>query len=161
MTDDLVRLEFLVEPFVEGRPGAHVKAVISAAEQCGLDVEVGAFGSVVRGPAAEIAAAIAVMVEEGLAAGATRVTLQAVTESAAASIHVGSLQNALNQLIQHVEHELGGGLSGLDREARQAAVRMLDERGAFLLRKAIEDVADAMGVSRITIYNYLNAIRGQ
>ena len=36
---------------------------------------------------------------------------------------------------------------------------MLDERGAFQLRKAIEDVAAMMGVSRITIYNYLNAIR--
>ena len=35
---------------------------------------------------------------------------------------------------------------------------MLDERGAFLLRGAVDDIATAMGVSRITIYNYLNAI---
>jgi hypothetical protein len=33
----------------------------------------------------------------------------------------------------------------------------LDERGAFQLRKAVEAVADAMGVSRFTVYNYLNA----
>jgi predicted transcriptional regulator YheO len=26
------------------------------------------------------------------------------------------------------------------------------------LRRAVEQVADAMGVSRITVYNYLNAI---
>ena len=38
-------------------------------------------------------------------------------------------------------------------------VRMLDEQGAFQLRKSIEYIADVMGVSRITIYNYLNAIR--
>ena len=43
---------------------------------------------------------------------------------------------------------------------KQQAVRLLEEHGAFTLRKSIEDVADAMGVSRITIYNYLNAIRG-
>jgi predicted transcriptional regulator YheO len=42
---------------------------------------------------------------------------------------------------------------------KQVAVRLLDEQGAFLLRKSIEYVADAMGVSRITIYNYLNAIK--
>ncbi len=42
--------------------------------------------------------------------------------------------------------------------AQENAVRLLDERGAFILRRAVEDVADAMGVSRITIYNYLNAI---
>jgi predicted transcriptional regulator YheO len=35
---------------------------------------------------------------------------------------------------------------------------LLDEQGAFTLRRAVEDVADAMGVSRITIYNYLNAL---
>ena len=46
----------------------------------------------------------------------------------------------------------------LGREDKQRAVRLLDERGAFTLRRAVEDVADAMGVSRITVYNYLNAI---
>jgi predicted transcriptional regulator YheO len=46
----------------------------------------------------------------------------------------------------------------MTREEKQAPCA-LDEQGAFQLRKAIEAVADAMGVSRITIYNYLNAIR--
>ena len=41
---------------------------------------------------------------------------------------------------------------------RYSATRMLDQRGAFTLRRAVEDVADAMGVSRITVYNYLNAL---
>ena len=36
-------------------------------------------------------------------------------------------------------------------------MRLLDERGAFRLRKAVEDVADALGVSRFTVYNYLGA----
>jgi hypothetical protein len=38
------------------------------------------------------------------------------------------------------------------------AIRLLDEQGAFILRRAVEDVADAMKVSRITVYNYLNAL---
>lgn len=62
--------------------------------------------------------------------------------------------------VRSVEEELGSPLSELSRTDKQAAIRILDERGAFALRKAIEDIADAMGVSRITIYNYLNAIRG-
>ena len=37
------------------------------------------------------------------------------------------------------------------------AVQMLHERGAFELRRSVETVAEAMGVSRFTIYNYLNA----
>lgn len=154
-----VRLEFLVEPFVEGRPGAHVRAAIAAAESRGLDVEVGAFGNVVVADEEEIGPLIDAVWSAAHTAGATRVTFQAITGDAGPSVHVGGLQSALGQLIDQVERELGTDLGGLDREARQVAVRLLDERGAFLLRKAIDDVADAMGVSRITIYNYLNAIR--
>jgi predicted transcriptional regulator YheO len=63
-------------------------------------------------------------------------------------------------MVAAVESEFGGKLGELDRNGKQAALRVLDERGAFAIRRAIEDVADAMGVSRITIYNYLNVIRG-
>jgi len=67
------------------------------------------------------------------------------------------LHGALERLMAHVERELGAPLAALSREDKQRAVRLLDERGAFTLRKAVEDVADAMGVSRFTVYNYLNS----
>lgn len=72
---------------------------------------------------------------------------------------LGSIAGALDHLVSRIEQELGGPLRDLDRTCKQMAVRLLDERGAFLLRGSIEDVAAMMGVSRITIYNYLNAIR--
>jgi hypothetical protein len=74
-------------------------------------------------------------------------------------VRIESLSHALDRLVTRIEEELGGKLMDLPRGQKQAAIRMLDERGAFQLRKAIEDVAAMMGVSRITIYNYLNAIR--
>ena len=33
---------------------------------------------------------------------------------------------------------------------------MLEERGAFAFRKSAETVAEALGVTRFTVYNYLN-----
>jgi hypothetical protein len=75
-----------------------------------------------------------------------------------AAVRLPPLHGALDRLIDSVETELGGRLPLLSRADKQRAVRMLDERGAFILRRAVEDVADAMGVSRITVYNYLNAI---
>lgn len=66
---------------------------------------------------------------------------------------------ALEPLIAQVERELGAPLGRLSRVDKQHAVRLLEERGAFTLRKSIEDVADALEVSRITVYNYLHAIR--
>jgi hypothetical protein len=66
---------------------------------------------------------------------------------------------SLERMIETVEQQLGGPLSELDRSAKQQAVRLLDDRGAFRLRRSIEEVGEAMGVSRITIYNYLSAIK--
>jgi HTH domain len=68
-----------------------------------------------------------------------------------------ALHGALDRVIADVGRQLGAPLERLSREDKQRAVRLLDERGAFTLRKSVEDVADALGVSRFTVYNYLNA----
>ena len=70
------------------------------------------------------------------------------------------IHGAVERIVAVVESRMGGRLGELPREKKQAAVRILDEQGVFLIRKSVETVAEAMGVSRITIYNYLNAIRG-
>jgi hypothetical protein len=75
-----------------------------------------------------------------------------------AAVRLPRLQGALDRLIEQVEKELGARLPDLSRNDKQLAVKLLDQRGAFTLRRAVEDVADAMGVSRITVYNYLNAL---
>ena len=74
-------------------------------------------------------------------------------------LRMPDLRDALPRLIRQVEKELGAELCHLDREAKQQAVRRLYDRGAFALRKSVEDVADAMGVSRMTIYTYLDVIQ--
>lgn len=73
-------------------------------------------------------------------------------------VRLPDLHGALERLIDGVEREMGCALPTMSREQKQRAIRLLDERGAFTLRRAVEDVADAMAVSRITVYNYLNAI---
>ncbi len=66
------------------------------------------------------------------------------------------LHGALERLMGDVERDFGMTLPSLSREDKQMAVRMLEERGAFTLRRSVEEVADALGVSRFTVYNYLN-----
>ena len=57
---------------------------------------------------------------------------------------------------QQVEREVGLALVDLDREGKQRAVKALNEMGAFQLRHSVEQVAEMLGVSRFTVYNYLN-----
>jgi len=68
------------------------------------------------------------------------------------------LHGALDRQIHGVEREFGVRLADMDRGQKQAAIRQLDQRGAFLLRGAVDDVAGWMGVSRVTLYSYLNAL---
>jgi uncharacterized protein YqgV (UPF0045/DUF77 family) len=70
-----------------------------------------------------------------------------------------TMHGALAEMLVDVERELGGPLAELGRAQKQEAARRLHERGAFNLRNAADEVADALGVSRVTIYNYLNAVR--
>lgn len=76
-----------------------------------------------------------------------------------AYVRTTDLHGALGRLVAAVEREIGAELADMKRADKQAAVRRLDERGAFLLRGAVDDVANRMGVSRVTLYTYLNAIR--
>lgn len=75
-----------------------------------------------------------------------------------AHLRPAPLHGSLERLVDAIEADFGASLDRLEREQKQAAVRILDDQGAFLLRGAVESVAERIGVSRITVYNYLNAI---
>ncbi len=197
-----VRVEFTVEPFREGRLGAHVDAALRSLRDDGFEAEVGPFGNAVEGDAGPLLAAVARAAAASFDAGASgiSVTARAVGGDDASSFlaavgplaralggrivpaermgsssvplvwkgrvvggleraQVSDLRNGLSGLVADIEGELGGRLATLSRVGKQRAVRMLDERGAFAIRNAVDEVADAMGVSRVTVYNYLNATR--
>ena len=74
------RVEFTIEPFVEGHPGSHVTEPIAAVRQLGIDVEIGPFGtgcSVDDDQAPDLVAAI---VRSAFANGATHVNLDVASE---------------------------------------------------------------------------------
>lgn len=66
------------------------------------------------------------------------------------------LGEALDRLLAEAEVELGVRAGDMSRSQKQGVVKYLDERGAFLIKKSVEQVAARLGVSRFTIYNYLD-----
>ena len=68
-------------------------------------------------------------------------------------------ESGVSALLAEVAEELGGPLSGLSRSEKQQAVLLLEAKGAFEYRKSAEIVAEALGVTRFTVYNYLNRAR--
>jgi uncharacterized protein YqgV (UPF0045/DUF77 family) len=74
-----LRIEFTVEPFVEGAPGPYVHTAVEAARAQGLDVEFGPFGTVAEGDESLALAAVGPIVQAAIEAGASRVSLQIST----------------------------------------------------------------------------------
>jgi uncharacterized protein YqgV (UPF0045/DUF77 family) len=70
-----VVVEFTIEPFIEGEPGRHVTAAITAVESLGITVEVGPFGSSFSSPAAIVGDAVKALLDAAYANGATHVNV--------------------------------------------------------------------------------------
>jgi len=48
----------------------------------------------------------------------------------------------------------------MNKQAKVEAVRVMQERGLFIVKGGVEKAAAALGVTRYTIYNYLEQLRG-
>ncbi|MFJ9811722.1 helix-turn-helix domain-containing protein [Streptomyces sp. NPDC101158] len=72
------------------------------------------------------------------------------------AVRLPQLSESLDHILAAMERRHGMPLSALDRKSKQEVVRILEARGAFSVRHGVETVAGALGVSRFTVYNYLN-----
>ncbi|MET7312378.1 helix-turn-helix domain-containing protein [Streptomyces sp. NPDC005134] len=72
------------------------------------------------------------------------------------AVRLPQLSDSLDHILAAMERQQGMPLADLDRKTKQAVVRTLEARGAFSVRHGVETVAGALGVSRFTVYNYLN-----
>jgi hypothetical protein len=71
------------------------------------------------------------------------------------AVRLPHLADSLDHLLADLTRRHGP-LDRLGRKEKQGVVRLLEERGAFAVRHGVETVASALGVSRFTVYNYLN-----
>ncbi|MGD1225104.1 MULTISPECIES: helix-turn-helix domain-containing protein [Streptomyces] len=76
------------------------------------------------------------------------------------AVRLPQLADSLDHILAALERKQGRPLADLDRKAKQEVVRILEARGAFSVRHGVETVASALGVSRFTVYNYLNREKG-
>ncbi|MBT2385125.1 helix-turn-helix domain-containing protein [Streptomyces sp. ISL-11] len=72
------------------------------------------------------------------------------------AVRLPHLSDSLDHILADLERRHGVPLAELDRKTKQSVVAALEARGAFSVRHGVETVAAALGVSRFTVYNYLN-----
>lgn len=71
-------------------------------------------------------------------------------------VFTSNVDELLELMMLDAVNSTGKQLAMLTKDDKVAVVRFLDEKGAFLIKKAAEKVADFLGISRFTVYNYLN-----
>lgn len=80
-------------------------------------------------------------------------------ETAAREIVGSEIDVVLDDMISRAVEAIGRPAAVMRKPERLAVVRMLDERGAFHVKRSVERVAERLGVSRVTAYAYLDEVR--
>jgi predicted transcriptional regulator YheO len=72
-----------------------------------------------------------------------------------------TVQDVIQNMVDQVLEEFKKAPGLMELEEKIECVRLLEEKGAFLIKGSTEYLASVMGVSKFTIYNYLQKIRTQ
>lgn len=68
----------------------------------------------------------------------------------------GSLDDILNQMMNEELRSIGKNIHDLSKDDKVRFVQDLDKKGFFLIKKSASLLANYLGMSRFSIYNYLN-----
>ncbi|MDR2108530.1 MAG: helix-turn-helix transcriptional regulator, partial [Coriobacteriales bacterium] len=66
-----------------------------------------------------------------------------------------SVSDLLEQLIEESRAYIGKPVAAMTKEEKSRAIRYLEDRGALMIKKSSERIANYYGISRYTLYNYL------
>lgn len=74
-------------------------------------------------------------------------------------IFSGDIRDVLAGMIAATLREMGKTPAAMSRDEKMEVVKRLEERGAFLVKRSAEQVAEALDLSRFTVFAYLKEIR--
>jgi predicted transcriptional regulator YheO len=100
-----------------------------------------------------------VQVQRALAALTAVGRLDDKATPATEEIFGGDIRDVLAGMIASTLNEMGKTPAAMSREEKMEVVKRLEERGAFLVKRSAEQVAEALDLSRFTVFAYLKEIR--
>ncbi len=74
-------------------------------------------------------------------------------------VFVNNVSELLDYLLHEAENTVGKPVGRMTRDDKLKFLKILDDKGAFLISKSGERVCKYMGVSKFTLYNYLEMVR--
>ncbi len=80
-------------------------------------------------------------------------------ESAAKETFTNSLKETIEAIMEPVVLEIGKQPVSMSKEEKIQLIEALEFQGVFLLKGSVDYLANLLGVSRYTVYNYIKEIR--
>ena len=77
------------------------------------------------------------------------------------AVFVGRIDDLLQSLMKDSINQIGVPVAQMTKKQKIAGIRILRDQGVFKVQKATDLVAQYYGVSKYTIYNYLNEIESE
>lgn len=71
-------------------------------------------------------------------------------------IFTGNVDELLDILELDAINHVGKQVADMNKDDKVSVVRYLDEKGAFLIKKSVDAVSGFLGISKFTLYNYLD-----
>jgi predicted transcriptional regulator YheO len=72
----------------------------------------------------------------------------------------GDVDTLQRLLVERAVADVDVPVALMKKAHKSTVVRVLDDAGYFLIKDSVDHLAGALDVTRYTIYNYLNEIRG-
>lgn len=87
-------------------------------------------------------------------------TVASVNNYKESEIFPGNVQDLLEHLISESQAAVGKPIESMTKDDKMQFLKHLDEKGAFLISKSGEQVCTYLGISKFTMYKYLDIVRG-
>ena len=78
-----------------------------------------------------------------------------------AETFTNDVDDVLEDIIRKAIDEVGKPVSMMRKEDKLMVVKIIEEKGGFLIKGAINQLANEISVSRYTIYNYLDELKSK
>ena len=76
-------------------------------------------------------------------------------------VFVGKIDDLLRSMITDSINSIGVPVSQMTKKQKKEGIRILKKQGAFKIQRAVDVVAQYYGVSKFTVYNYVNEIESE
>ncbi|HVZ43909.1 MAG TPA: PAS domain-containing protein [Ramlibacter sp.] len=78
-----------------------------------------------------------------------------------AKVDAPDMEALMHDIIEQAVRRYGKPVARMNKEEKTAAVESMFERGLFIVKGGVEKAAAALGVTRFTVYNYLDDVKSR